>query len=154
MLGVFFCRQKLKPRPTTDLTLGIGLEVWQILWQIILLNLFWYSVTVISPITCHTLTVVGLYGSASNPYLLKRFSLNLDSSSSAFSSWSNFWLREFLNSSWQTWWLRLCWIRLDLLLLGGSIPFHFFPSMFLSLGFGAQVIGARICWLTGFLAIF
>ena len=39
-LVVGFCRQILKPRPKSDLTLGIGLEVWQISWQVILLNLF------------------------------------------------------------------------------------------------------------------
>ena len=98
MLGVVLVRQKLKPRPKSDMTLGIGLEVLQISWQVILLNLFWYSVTVISPITRHASAVVDLFGSASNPSRLKRLSLNLESRSSDFSFSSNFCLLEFLNS--------------------------------------------------------
>ena len=128
MLGVGLRRQKLKPRPKSDLTLGIGLEVWQISWQVILLNLFWYSVTVISLITSHASAVVGLFGSASNPSRLKRFSLNLESRSSAFYFSSNLCLLEFLNSCWRIWYFRFGWIRLDLLFLGGSFPFTFtFP---------------------------
>ena len=99
ILGVDFCRQKLKPRPKSDLTLGIGLEVCQIPWKVILLNLFWYSVTIISPITRRPSDVVGLDGSARKQYLLKICSLNLESRSIACHSFSNLCLREFLSSS-------------------------------------------------------
>ena len=71
MIGVGFCRQILKPRPKSDLTLGIGLEFLHISWKVILMNLLWYSVAVISPITCHASATVGLDGSARNPSLLK-----------------------------------------------------------------------------------
>ena len=97
MLGVDFCRQKLKPIPKSDLTLVIGLEVWQISWPVILLNLFWYYWTIISPITRRPSAVVGLDGSARKPSLLKRCSLNLKSRSSARSSYSNISCRSFLN---------------------------------------------------------
>ena len=139
MLGVGLRRQKLKPRPKSDLTLGIGLEVWQISWKVILLNLFWYSVMVISPINCCASYYVGLDGSTNNPYLLKRFSLNLESHSRACFSSSNFFLQDFLNSCWRIWCFCLCWILLYLLFCGGYLPFSFrfhFPLMSLvSMGF-------------------
>ena len=133
MLGVGLRRQKLKTRPKSDLTLGIGLEVWQISWQVILLNLFWYSVMVISPITCCASVFVGLDGSARKASLLKICSLNIDSCSSTCYSSSNLSLWGFLNCSWRICCFRLFWIRLDLPLLGGSFRFPLpFPSMLLS----------------------
>ena len=132
----WFCRQKLKPRPKSDLTLGIGLEVWQISWQVILLNLFRYSVTFISPISCRVSAVVGLDGSTRKPYLLNRCSLSIESRSITCSYSSNFWLQEFINPCWRIWCFRLCWIHLDFLLLGVSYPFTFsFPLISHSLGF-------------------
>ena len=59
MLGVSFCRLKLKPRPKSDLTPGIGLKFLQISMQIILTNLFLYYVTVILSITCRASSAVG-----------------------------------------------------------------------------------------------
>ena len=129
MLGVGFRSKTIKPRPNSDLTLGIGLEVLKISWQVILMNLFLYYVMVISPITCRASAAVGLDGSARKPYLLKRCSLNLESFSSACSSSSNFFLREFLNSSWRIWCFRFFWIRLYLLFLGGSSPFTLFSTL-------------------------
>ena len=133
MLGVGFSRQKLKPRIKIDQNLGIGLEVWQISWQVILLNLFWYSVKVISPITRCASVFVGLDGSARKASLLKICSLNIDSCSSTCYSSSKLSLWGFLNCSWRICCFRLFWIRLDLPFLGGCFRFPLpFPSMLLS----------------------
>ena len=133
---VGFCRQKLKHKPKSDLTLGIGLEVWKISWQAILLNLFWYSAAVISPITRRPWAVVGLYGATWKSHLIKRSFLNLESRSSACYSSSNFCLREFLNSSWRIWCFHICWICLYFCFVGISFPFTFlFPLMSHSSGF-------------------
>ena len=59
MLRVGLRRQKLKPRPKSDMTLGIGLKFLQISMQIILTNLFLYYVTVILSITCRASSAVG-----------------------------------------------------------------------------------------------
>ena len=147
----WFFRQKLKPRPKSDLNLGIGLELWQISWEVILLNLLWYSVAVISTINCRASAVVDLDESASMPYLLNIFSFNLDSRSSACSSSSNFFLRVFPYSSWRIWCFHLCWIRLDFIFLCGSSPFIFpFSLMSNSSGFwcsGSWCSALLVCWI-------
>ena len=101
------------------------------------MNLFWYYVTLISLITCLASAAVGLDGLTRKPSLLKIFSLNPESLSSACSSSINFFLPEFLNSIWRIWCFYLCWIHLDFLFLGGSLHLIFpFPSTYLiSLGF-------------------
>ena len=155
MLGVGLRCQKLKPRPKSDLTLGIGLEVWQISWQIILLNLFWYSVTVISPITGRTSAVSGLDGSTRNPPLLKICSFNLESSSSASSSSSNFSCGSFLTTADElgvSVFVWSAWIYLSLAIL--SILLSLLLWCCFLQGFGSQGLGAQLCWLAGFLAIF
>ena len=152
MLGVGLRRQKLKPRPKSDLTLGIGLEVWQISCQVILLNLLCYHLTVISPITHLALAVFGLVGFASNPSRLKRCYLNLESRSSAFSFSNNFCLLEFLNSCWQIWSFRLCWIHLYFLFLGSYLPF-LFSLRSLSLRFwcsGSWWSALLVVWISGY----
>ena len=139
MLGVGFRSKTIKPRSNSDLALVIGLYVWQISWQVVLLNLRYYSLMFISPITRCASSYIGLDGSTNNSSLLKRFYLNLESHSRACFSSSNFCLQNFLKSGWRIWCFRIFWILLDLLFCGGSLPFLFcfpFPSMSLvSLGF-------------------
>ena len=131
MSGVVFCRQKLRPRPKSDMTLGIGLEVLQISWQVILMNLFWYYVTVILSITFRDSAAVCLHMSVRKSYLfLNIFSLNPEDRSSAYFSSSNFCFRGFLNSRLRVWCFRLCCIRLDFPLRGGCFPLPF-PLMLL-----------------------
>ena len=155
MLGVRFCRNKLKPRPNSDLNLGVGLEVWQISWQVILLNLFWYYVTFNSPITCRTLAIIGLDGSTRKTSLLNRCSLNLESRSSARSSYSNVSCRSFLTAAGKFGvfvCVKSAWITISL----DVIIFLLYLSLWCPIlrSFVTQVLVDRLCWLARFIEIF